>query len=217
VVINSRGYPVKIKKYIYVLIALASMVLDAGIGFTVESIASVDLHEHRELYQKFIQYYCSLCPCDMLLSQDIERQFDQEEIDYQYHNPMTLFFHAKVQDVIIGYISCNIVSKNQILIRQLVFDPNMFDTVLIKELLFAIFEKFPQTKKITLQCLVTCDDLNDLLLDVGFSQIKPASIDNMYYQYELYLTSKCGICKILYGEDYWNQPFEQDQDDGYED
>ena len=203
------------KQYAYIMIALISMNLHTMQSFTVEPIESVNLYEHRELYQRFIQHYCSLCPCDIFSSQAIEHQFDQEEIDYQYHNPTTLFFHAKIQDTVIGYISCDIASNNMIMIRQIVFDPTMFDAILVKELLFAIFSQFPQTKKITLHCLATCDDLKDLLGDIGFSQVKPASLDDIYYQYELHLSSKCKVCEVLYNKDFWLQP--SDEDDGYED
>lgn len=203
-----------IKKYAFTLIVIVSMGLQAFESFVVESIESVDLYQHRQLYQKFIQYYCALCPCDVLSLQAIEHQFDQEEVDYQLHNPTTLFFHAKVQDDIVGYISCDIGLHNQVVIRQLVFDPNMFDATMVKELLFAIFSRFPQTKKITLQSLTTCDDLSNLLRDVGFSQIKPTSLDDMYYHYELHLSSKCKICDVLYNPEFWNQP--DDQEDGYE-
>ena len=163
--------------------------------FEVERIATSNLLQERDLFMRF---HKAVDKNSDFLSQE----FDKEELDYKNLNSETLFFHAIFSDVVIGYISFDIGQDFCVHIRHLAIDPEMYEPALIKELLFAVFQVVPQVSFISLVASEQQADVTALLEELGF-EITQKSQDEIFSLYELYVNSKCKICDVLYGSNFW--------------
>lgn len=191
----------------------------------IEKVHSETLTAERDVFIKFIAHYCNLCVSQSSDMQSLNQLFDQEEQLYQAGLVETLFFHALLDEQVIGYVSCDLNENYSVSIRQLAIDPDYFDVTLIKELLFAIFTAAPKTKFVTVKCPVTCPEIQALLVDLGFVRTMQqlSAVDVVYNFYVLKVHAKCKICDVLYGPDFWEtessdqdySQYDSDVADGY--
>ncbi|MBP9764988.1 hypothetical protein KBD08_01495 [Candidatus Babeliales bacterium] len=184
--------------------------------FCVEKIKSSDLRQEQDLFVRFYTHYCGA-------SDEIGKAvalFEQEKTAYIQAHPAHLFFHATIENDVVGYISCTMCPGYEVIIKQLAVDPDLYDSVLVKELLFAIFSMLPKTKYVSMRCPKACLDMCALLQDLGFKQVsrEQSKQVDIFVEYELYVNPKCKICDVLYGDNFWDFDEEQDYiDDAYVD
>lgn len=193
--------------------------------FIVEKITAESLSIQKKLFMKFHEVFSGLSVQNDSALQVVDEVFAQEEEAYVSISSKSMFFHALLDDQVIGYISCDVADNHNISIRQLLVDPEMFDVTLIKELLFAIFLAMPQVKNLMIYCPVGCTEMHALLLELGFGLIDTKVMNNMisYEVYQIAIQPKCKICDVLYGEEFWeaqmanNQwgQYDADLEDGY--
>lgn len=181
----------------------------------VDKITSPNLAAYRDLFFKFSHTFCSQ---SIGQAQDdcLASLFNKEEKDFAAQSDEVLFFGATVDDQVIGYLSCDVGLEGSIIVRQIAFDPVMYDADLIKELLFAIFAYMPKVKHISVSCPVACYDMVLLFEELGFVKLTGAASNlagDGFIEYELIVHPKCKICELLYPESYWET---LDIGDGYD-
>ena len=206
----------KMKQYIWYTMAVVVLMISKPTlpcDIMIEKIHSQNLAQERAMFVRFNQYFCELYLQEPIENARIEAAFDIEEQAYLQASATTLFFHALLEEQVIGYISCDLMDGYKVRIRQMAIEPDFFDLTLVKELLFAIFTAAPKTKHVSVHCPVVCQEFQKLLVDLGFVKAKPSITpsDSLYEIYELKVHAKCKICDVLYGVDFWDsEPSEQD-------
>lgn len=220
-----------VNRYVFIVFIMAfvwSNQLSYSADFSVEAIVSESLEQEKALFFKFYSTYCHIPSENAMTQRMLTVAFDREQKAYQSRST-TLFFHAMIQDQVIGYISCDVGQGYKVHVRQLIIDPDYFDAMLIKELLFAIFESIPQVKSIILQCPLGCSDIQQVLESFGFTvkSLQGDSSLSLYVTYEIEVHPKCKICDVMYGDQYWEMVghelesnddwdgYGADMDDGY--
>jgi len=190
--------------------------LVTGDPIVVQKITTPTLEKERILFEKFIDSFCSVCVQQSVAPKVVGEAFKDEEQAFAQEDPATLFFHALHEEDVVGYISCDLLPGYQVRIRQLAVDPLMFDAVLVKELLFAIFASVPKVRTVTLCCPTACLELATLFEDLGFvlSTSQNQSSIQLYAIYELKIHPKCKICEVLYANS-WDT--EDDGDSNWDD
>lgn len=181
----------------------------------IEAISSLNLEKERQLFVDVINTFQNN------ISGLSEASFLNEERKYQEtldsSMPSRLFFHALLEDQVVGYISCDIDHYHVVTIEQMFVAPEMFDVSLIKELLFAIVSAVPNFRQLYVYCLPEYRCLASALEELGMSQ-KGSDVywrgDIACYQYGMTVNSKCKICDVLYA-DMWDQ--EDDTDSNWSD
>lgn len=180
-------------------------------NFVIKPIESLNLGQEKILFEKFTQFFLGIDASSIMFKQILQDTFQAEENDYL--NPMSnvLFFHALLDDQVIGYVSCDLLDSYNVHIRQLVVDPELFTTDIVKELLLIVFENYPKAKSITISCLPGFQEMADFLRNLGFvkleAELKPSL--QFYSIYELRLNSKCKICELLY-PNIWTNELDED-------
>lgn len=178
----------------------------------VQKITSESLEQEKIVFEKFAESYCDVGIEQSILQKMVNDAFSNEQRAYAQSDSNVLFFHALHEDQVVGYISCDLLPNFQVLIRQLVVDPLMFDTALVKELLFAIFATAPKTKYVTVYCPVACSDLAILFEELGFVRSEEVGqATGLCRMYELKIHPKCKICDVLYA-DIWENEDDEDSD-----
>ncbi|MCX5924174.1 MAG: hypothetical protein NTZ68_02005 [Candidatus Dependentiae bacterium] len=184
------------KRFVGLMVLLTCLPLGlVGHEFDIELILSPDLRKERDLFMRSHSF----------ADQDsdfLSDEFDKEELAYKDQNGQTLFFHAIFMDEVIGYISFDTLADHKVHVRHLAIDKEMYEPVLIKELLFTVFQVVPQVGFITLVANLQQVDIIALLEELGFEFVdKPQG--GIFGTYELFVNNKCKICDVLYGSDFW--------------
>jgi|GEM_PF-1643047 len=218
----------KMKQYVWYTMALVLLMISKPTlpcDIIIEKIHSQTLAQERAMFVRFNQYFCELFLQKPIDASAVETAFDNEEQACLKASANTLFFHALLEEQVIGYISCDVMAGYKVRIRQIAIEPDFFDITLVKELLFAIFTAAPKTKHVSVRCPVVCQEFKALLLDLGFvkSQQSMNPSDALYEIYELTVHAKCKICDVLYGADFWDaelseqdwSQYDSDIADGY--
>lgn len=197
-----------IRKFYKVLLILCCSVSISAIDLHIESVGACEVEACQSLFCKFERSIWSGCCNQQVLEQLLQTTADQELQAYAQHPESMVLLKATFMEETVGYVSCQKKPGYQVHVRQIAVDPEKYDTELIKELLFAIFEFMPQVKKLTIECPALCPDLSDLLQDLGFvrnDQGWAADMVGLFVEYDLIVHSKCEMCKLIYGADFWEQ------------
>src|SRR3990167_9688281 len=117
---------------------------------------------------------------------------DQEAYAQKAANKM--FFHAVLGDRVIGYISCDLISEHQVIVRQWAVDPEFFNVGIVKDLLFVVFTKINKIQVLHINCPVDSPECITLFQDLGFTKVKSLS-DNISVMFEFRGNSKCKLCE----------------------
>jgi hypothetical protein len=184
----------------------------------IERVLVPDFSWYEPIFFKFCNMACCLSCSQQRFDELAQAAFLKEAEAYGDQVDDRIFLQATVANEIVGYISCQVVSQDQIFISQIAFDPEKYDTVLIKELLFVLFQLMPKVKLISVSCPLFCPDLINLVQELGFVQIdQTPTVDSvdLCVPYELKVHSKCAMCKILYGPDFWESDIDDDSDWGF--
>lgn len=181
---------------------------------TVEKITSPNLERERDLFERCIDSFCAVAEQQPLAQKFVSDAFSLDEQAYEMADPATMFFHALHEDEVVGYISCDFLPGYHIRIRQFAIDPVMFDSSLVKELLFAIFTAVPKAKMVTVCFPASCPDLAAVFEEIGFvreSEMDQSS-NGLFWGYELKIHPKCKICNVLYADELWGDEDNQEDD-----
>ncbi|HSW76646.1 MAG TPA: hypothetical protein VLG50_06360 [Candidatus Saccharimonadales bacterium] len=185
------------KKICILLAFLISMSLGlVAYEFQVQPITSADLSQERDLFMKFHGIVSEN-------SEFLSQEFDQEEHIYKNPNSQSLFYHAIYQGFVVGYISFEVGPNYTVFIRQLAIDLEMGEPiVLIRELLYTIFQAVPQVSLIALVANLEREDIVNALEELGFEHEENIQ-ERTFGTYGLFVTTKCKICDVLYGPNFW--------------
>lgn len=166
----------------------------------IKPIESLNLEKEKILFEKFSHFFCGIDSTNTIFNQLVDDTFEIEEKDYLDQAPTIVFFHALFDHQVVGYISCDLMPNYHVHIRKLVIDPEFFTIGLVKELLFAIFENYPKTRKITVSCLAGCHEIVQFFRDFGFAKMEAPlrSFLEVCINFELKVSPKCKICELLY-------------------
>jgi N-acetylglutamate synthase-like GNAT family acetyltransferase len=180
-------------------------------NFVIKPIESLNLSQEKILFEKFAQDFFGIDASNVMFNQVLQEAFQAEEKDYLDHVPEVLFFHALLDGKVIGYVSCQLLDDYHVHIRQLVVDPEVFTTDIVKELLLMVFKKSLKAKSITISCLVCFQEMIDFLKAVGFLKLEPILKPFLQFcsMYELKVNSKCKICELLY-PNIWTSELDED-------
>lgn len=204
------------KKCVLTFFVFLGHVLNAG-EIQIERVTYPNFSWYEPLFFKFCDNVGRV-PCDQQrCDQILQEAFLKEAKSYAYSVDNRIFLQATVADEIVGYLSCHIHTDNKILISQMAFDPVKYDSVLVKELLFVLFQIMPNVKLISVVCPAFCPDLINLFQELGFAQVNTTVLSDwtdLFVEYELQVHPKCAMCKILYGPDFWEQDIEDESDWG---
>jgi hypothetical protein len=188
----------------------------------ISRVAIPDMRSYQDLFFKFGVASCSQRCDQQVLDELLTIAFEQEVAAYVDQPENMMLLQATFLGELIGYVSCQIAPGYQVYVRQLAIDPEKYDSELVKELLFGVFTAMPQIKRLSVQCPALCPDLVNLFEGLGFvrnNQEISQDMPNLYVMYDLMVHSKCKICEILYGSDFWEQeidPSEEGQWGGWE-
>lgn len=199
---------IKIVIFYWTLGIISNMVAQS---LVIEPIESSCLHQERRIFQNFVTVFGAVDSFDVIKQSLIQKLFDQEEQDYLGRQSHVLFFHALLDDQVVGYISCNLIDPNNIYVRQLAVDPEIFTTNIIKEMLLAVFENYPKTQSITIPCLAPFQEMVEFLTTFGFVKLENQQEGTicLYDLYELKIGFKCKICELLYPNLWIDDPDEE--------
>lgn len=170
-----------------------------------ELVTAPKSQDYRALFFAFGHSGCGssyddVSVLDALLSQEFEQEFEV----YNHQPDNIALLQAIVLDEVVGYFSCEMVQSAQFLIRQMAFDVDRYGDSLLKDFLLAIFEAMPNIEKISVVCPMACKSLTDFLYDFDFVAMDPSK-NHLSGTFSLLVHSKCGMCQVLYGDDFWDQ------------
>ncbi len=196
------------KKNIYILFVILSFLNLKAESYKIEKIESVDLSKEYKVFAAFRSYFAdeSAVVC--------EQSFDEEEQAYYQKSETRLFLHALLGDAVIGYISCDLISKNHVIVTQWAIEPSVFETMLIKDLLFAIFQQMNNIQTLRISCPTQSAELVSFFEDLGFQLVEKLS-NSKNIVFEFKKSSKCKLCDLLYGN-IWQVEDEEDDQEGSE-
>ena len=204
----------KIKNYFLLLILSTSSILFSG-EISMEFVFSPVVSHYESLFEKFGRASCGVCSgrqavhkglnsaCFVKNMQSYHDLFEQELLKHAQEDSDRLFIQAVFLDEVVGFMSCQIISDVRVIIHQLVIDPEKYDENLIKDFLFAILQLMPKVKEISMICPLFSVDFIDLFADLGFVPVDQELNSDLFVQFELKVHPKCAMCKILYGDDFW--------------
>ncbi len=211
----------------FVLILLINQVFYPS-GMDMELVFSPKIVNYQSLFENFGRQACVVCSDRQVVDKDFGSvcfvknfekycdAFEKEFQEYQKNENNRLFFQVTFLDEIIGFMSCQVESESKVIINQLVVDPEKYDVNLIKDFLFAILQLMPKIKEIVILCPLFCVDFVDLFQNLGFVPVQEVSDFDLFVPFELKVHSKCGMCQVLYGNDFWENEdpdaWEQDPD-----
>lgn len=197
------------KKNIYILFTILSFLNIKPESYKIEKIESADLSKEYKVFAAFRSFFAheSAVVC--------EQSFDEEEQAYYQKLETRLFLHALLGDEVIGYISCDLISKNHVIVTQWAIEPSIFETMLIKDLLFALFQQMNNIQTLRINCPAKSRELISFFEDLGFTLVEKLS-NSKNIVFEFKRSSKCKLCDLLYGH-VWNQEDEEELLDESED
>lgn len=193
----------------------------------IEQVLNPCFSKYESLFLKFGHGACVVCSgrqsvykglkiaCFVKNIQSYLDSFHAESDAYEQNFTNRIFLQATLLDEVVGYISCQIDCEHEIYISQIAFDPEKYDSLMIQELLFALFQSMPKIKVISISCPAFCPELMQVLQELGFVQTDKLSSTNgvdLFVTYALKVHPKCGMCQILYGPDFWYQDVDDDSD-----
>ncbi len=198
-------------KFLLISLIICNFLNIVSQNFVIKPIESLDLRQEKILFEKSLQAFFEINASSIILKQVLEDTFQTEEKDYLDQTSNVLFFHALLDDQVIGYISCDLLDGYHVHIRQLVVDSEVFTTDIVKELLFVVSKNYPKATSITISCLTGFQEMTDFLKALGFLKLEPKlkPVLQFYSIYELRLNSKCKICELLY-PNIWTDELDED-------
>lgn len=190
----------------YILLTVLMNVLNAQ-EISIERVINPTASFYQPLFLKFGQNVCSACCDQQTLQSLLIDEFNSDMNSYQNNAQDRLFLQALLDDEIVGYLSCQVISDQQVQIHQLIMNLEKYDSDLVKELLFAVFASMPKIKELSIQVLTQCSDLVELLEYFGFEKNdnlnEAVAAIKLFSEFKLHVHPKCKMCEILYGSDFW--------------
>lgn len=201
-------------KIIGILFCFMQATIASSIKF--EQVFEPDFALYESLFFKVGYGFCENSCNPAVLDQILNYTFYQEAAAYLEDSSQRVLVHAVLFDEVIGYMSCEFMPDHQLYIHHLIIDPEMYHDLLVKDFLFLVFEIMPKVKLISISVPACCTDLINLLEDLGFVSSEQICITDqavltdsvLYVQYDFPVSSKCAMCNVLYGPNFW----EQDED-----
>jgi N-acetylglutamate synthase-like GNAT family acetyltransferase len=124
-----------------------------------------------------------------------------------------LSFQAFLDDRVIGYIACDVLSDRQVVVTKWALDKDLFDVAIIKDLLFALLTKMKKIQVLRISCPVGNEELAIFFQDLGFFAIEKLSDENNLV-FEFRGNSKCKLCDLLYGNIWEEEDLDDDSEMG---
>ena len=193
------------KKILSVFCMIACCLKSFAHVYHIEKIASLDLSNERKVFIAFRSAFAN----ESL--DESEKLFNKEEQAYFENKEGRLFFHALLDDQIVGYISSNSISSSDVIISEWAIEPAVFDVGLIKELLFVVLVSLNKVQTVRIISPSSNKDLIDIFKGLGFVSLKD-SLNDEHIVFEFKKSSKCKLCDLLYGS-IWDDEDADDQDD----
>ncbi len=170
-----------------------------------ELVSAPNLQDYRSLFFTFGHSTSQTSLDDFSVLDDLlNQEFDREVEVYQNKPESVFLLKATNFDEVVGYFSCQMLLSTEFSIRQMAFDVDRYGDSLLKDFLLAIFDAIPNVEKISVACPIACKALVDLLLNFGFVPTNDLA-SSITDTFSLSVHSKCGMCQVLYGEDFWDQ------------
>lgn len=147
----------------------------------------------------------------------------EQMLSYSFNNNKSEIFFLQLSDKdrIAGYALCQYYQETDYLvIRQLIIDPKLYQKRWLESVLFVCADLKPSMQRLSVwvfdQNLSMDQDLErigfkqkNLMRFEGFDVETPISNDCQSCQcYSMEIMSKCMMCQILYGPDFWMQECE---------
>ena len=138
----------------------------------------------------------------------------KNSFDYSFQKIDTkMFFQAFLDDRIIGYMICEVISDRQAVITRWALDKDLFDVAIIKDLLFAVLSKMKKIQVLRISCPVGNEELAVFFQDLGFFTVEKYSDENNLV-FEFRGNSKCKLCDLLYGNIWEEEDLDNDSEMG---
>lgn len=179
-------------------------------------VVDPNLQNYQSLFCTFKDTVQQLSTNPVMFNDLFNQEFEQEVKVYNKKPENIFLLQAKVFDEVVGFFSCEMILPAQFLIRQMAFDINKYGDSLLKDVLLSVFDVMPNIEKISVVCPVECKVLTDLLFNFGF--VATGTLQNhLTDTFSLLVHSKCGMCQVLYGDDFWDQDEDFDLQESYDD
>jgi len=193
-----------VKKNISILLVFLSFLNLQTESYKIEQIDSLDLSKEYKVFVSFRSVFANE-------SQVVaEQSFDEQEQVYSQKLETKLFLHALLGDQVIGYISCDLISRHHVVVDQWAVDPLIFELSLVKDLLFAVFQKMNNLQTLRISCPAQSSEFVGFFQDLGFTLVEELS-NSKEIVFEFKRSSKCKLCDLLYGN-IWEEE-EEDIDE----
>ncbi|OGB85864.1 hypothetical protein A3J41_01145 [candidate division TM6 bacterium RIFCSPHIGHO2_12_FULL_38_8] len=217
----------KMQNYFLIALFCADQIFCSD-DIKIAQVANPSLSDYESLFVQFGRKSCATCcqrkPVHKNMTTCFKKHEDLYVQDFRYEAELSeqksddrIYFQATLGDELLGFMACQVVSADVVRINYLVIDPEKYDENLVKDLLFELLQVMPKVKKILAWIPASCTDLIDLFQDMGFVQTNATesiALMDIFMDFELAVPSKCSMCQILYGPDFWEQDSEDESDWG---